>query len=343
MSSFFESLVTAAHRAGEVARNATAAAKQAWESVEPGVTAALNKARALSDPQARAEAMAQLDAIIERAKKQGNVALGDLQTAVNSIREAAKGVPPQVAMKLATFASLQEVAAAKGALELAEMQVCVKAVETLRAAIAADPSGDHTKAANELDGLIVAASTAVDQLSADENTVRGQLADANTLLSDIRTTNAKVVAAQDTYVKKVAGVTAADVDISAQIEPYVATLAAAQSLADAGNFVGAAVSIHNWSFGAKALLAERAATRLSFVKKANAPDSVEGLFSTLYSRAERSGLAGSDGDAKLNELAGQVLTAARERPCDVTKAEGLLQRFQERLSQVEAEKAAPSA
>jgi hypothetical protein len=183
----------------------------------------------------------------------------------------------------------------------------------------------------------------VDQLSADENAVRGQLADANTLLSDIRTTNARVVAAQATYVKKIAGATAADVDISAQIEPYVATLASAQSHADAGNFVGAAVAIHNWTFGAKAMLAERSATRLDFVKKSNKPDSVEGLFKTLYTRAERLGLAGSDGDAKLNELAGQVLTAARELPCDVAKAEGLLQRFQERLSQVEAEKAAPSA
>lgn len=342
MPSIFESLVKAAHTAGEYARSASAAAWKTWEAVEPSVTATLNAARTLTDKDARKQAMDQLDAIVQRAKEQGSAYLGELQTAVNGMREAANGVPPQIAIKLATFASVQEAAAAKGALNLAEMQICVKAVEELRAAVDVNPTGDYTKQGEELDKLIVAASQAVDKLSADEGSVRGLLADAATLVTDIRSANTKCIAADVKYKERVKDAASVDVDSTAKIDTIAGTLTEAQASFDKGDFGGAAVAIHNWIHEAQLLLAERNAKRLELVKKFNEPDSVEGVFSTLYARAEKFDLVGEKGDAKLNELAGSILTATRQKPCDVKEASALLDHFRERLGVLEANRSSQS-
>lgn len=176
--SIFGTVLGYAHRAGQVARDVANAAQAAWTNVGPGVTAALAKAKSLGDPQALALAHDQFDAILARAKATGTSAVSDIQNrvkatgtsamsdfqkAVTSLKEAANGMPPQLALRLATFASLQEVAASKGCLELTEVVACTLAFNNVRESVKADPakviSGETY---DKLDALIVAAGSAVD-------------------------------------------------------------------------------------------------------------------------------------------------------------------------------------
>lgn len=341
MTSIFETLVQAAHRAGELTRSGAKAARSAWETVEPGVTTALTTARSLADPKAREEAYKHFDAILERAKGKGNSALSDLQATVNSLREAASGVPPQVAIKLATFASVEEVAAAKGASDLAEMRKCHEAVEAIRAAVKANAAADVTTASEALDPLIIAAGSAVDKFSSDEQVVLGLLSDGSTLLSDIKKLNLKTVAAEAERVAIIVGATLGDVDLGATLVALTDELAAAQAAYDGGDFAGAAVYVHNWTATAQAALLERRATWRRVRQEADKPESLEGLFSAFYARAEELNFVGDAdlADKKLMELAGQTLKAVRKRPCDVSEASSLCDLFRDRLNQLEAEQA----
>jgi translation initiation factor 1 (eIF-1/SUI1) len=336
-SDIFDSLLGAAHKAGQYARTATTAAREAWIAVEPGVTAAFNKARSMTDPQARAQALAQLDAIIARAKTTGTAALGDLSSVVASLREAANGMPPQLAVKLATFASVQEIASAKGALELPEVVVCTKAVDTIRDALKTNPNADESAEATNLEALIIAASTAVDSFSTDETSVRNKLADATTLMGDLDKINTRVVAAQGKLVTIVVGAPNESVDQKDAISALATTLSTAQTAADEGNFPQAAVIVYTWLSSANQLLEERQKTLKAKNKQSAQPESVEGFFSTLYRAAERGKFAGEGGNESLNNQAALVLTLARKRPCDVKAAEDAVQKFQEMLARLEAD------
>lgn len=335
-SNLFDTLLGAAHKAGQYARAAAKQANEAWTAVEPSVTAALTKARSMADPQARAEALAQFDALIARAKTQGTAAIGDLSSVFASLKEAANGMPPQVAVKLATFATVQEIAANKGALELPEVKACGQCVDTIRDALKTDPSADISAPAAELDTLLVAASGAVDSFASDETSVRNKLTDAATLLGDLGRLNTRVVAAQAKTVANILGTPADDVDRKADIEALGATLTSAQTAADAGNFAQAAIIAWTWTLTANQLMEERQKTLKAKNKLANQPESIEGFFSTIYRSAETGGFVGENGNAALNEQAVLVLTLARARPCDLTKANDAQQKFQEMLAALQA-------
>ncbi|MDR3617700.1 MAG: hypothetical protein P4L53_29365 [Candidatus Obscuribacterales bacterium] len=244
--SIFGTVLGYAHRAGQVARDAANAAQAAWTNVGPGVSAALAKAKSLADPQALALAHDQFDAILARAKATGTSAMSDIQKAVTSLKEAANGMPPQVALKLATFASLQEVAASKGCLELAEVVDCSLAFNSVRESVKTDPAKSiSTETYDKLDALVISAGSAVDLFSADPALVRGSLANANALLGVLRT----AVAQQK------GGANAENSDLGVQVGALAARLESAQRAADASSFAPAAVLVHNWSIDANKLKA----------------------------------------------------------------------------------------
>ena len=251
--SFLDKVAEIANKAGTLARQGSDAAYKAYKDLEPGINAAIDYAKTVTDKERRTQAIDQLKQVADRVVANGSK---QLQHVLIQVQEGFNGVPSDVAALIATYATLAEAAEAKGALGLPEMIACTTKIESIKKKLADDPKADVKSDAEALDALVRTAGSAVANFASDAPSVAALILGCRSTVSDISYAEGDLAQATTDYIGKIKGASApAPLSGLSTLTELESRLADAETDNSAGNYAAAAIKLSHFGVDAAALLA----------------------------------------------------------------------------------------